>query len=187
MNRHTKVFMCIAIALAAISSGCTHTKMLYRADLANEIRSSKNTTGAIVLNSGEHFNIRSIDVHGDSVSWNVEESESAATAHNRDIYEIRLNSRGKGFADGMGIGGLIGFVTGLSIGFSSGGDEWLGASSADFAAAGAMFFGFTGSILGGIVGAAKGSVNNHILTDDPPKKKESPPQQEIDFGYNDTE
>lgn len=181
MNRQTGIFMCIAIASAAISSGCTHSRMVSRIDLAEELeRTNKPNTSEITKLNGNKFRAKHIFVERDSVFWLNPGMEVLGSrhisGHISNIREISLISYGKGVVEGFVTGAAIGFAGGFFIGYADGDDPPSNEPFGDFLRFSAgekglilgVALGGIGAIVGIVTGAISGSREKMIIKDNQP-------------------
>jgi len=95
----------------------------------------------------------------DSAAWHSIEGEATGTTW-PGIASLTYVSHGRGAADGLGIGFVIGALFGLAVGAASGAqdqsDSLIEFSPAEGAAIGAAGFGVAGGLIGLVIGAIKG-------------------------------
>jgi hypothetical protein len=152
----------LAIVVTALT-GCTHTRPLFLAspEARTELnRRAEAVTVLVTLRGDTQVRARALRVEADSTSWLDPASGAVRSVPTADLATVRFTDRGRGVAEGSGLGLLIGAGFGLLLRAVSGdsrGDRLLGLTAVQSAALVPGFFGGIGLGIGGVAGADRGS------------------------------
>ncbi len=154
-----KTLFCFLFVI--IYSGCSHVHILKTgpegsAQFPDEINHKKTTL--TLRGTGDFTDVRLIRMTPDSTFWKLTNGQ-ILKASSGEIAQIQFVNRGRGALEGLGIGVLVGGITGAVIGLASGNDNegFIRFSAGAKALMGAVFFGALGGLIGTPIGAAAGS------------------------------
>lgn len=158
--------MCIRLLLLAtllLATGCTHQQPLRLDEVGRLARFNAQATeqiAVVTLSDGETHSARSLQVTPDLTSWIDPGSNAVMSVPTHDVADVRLRDRGKGALDGLGLGVVIGGLTGAVIGLASGDDDpdlLFAFKASEKAMVGGIGLGLLGGIVGLVVGGVAGS------------------------------
>jgi hypothetical protein len=166
MNYRTIVMLSMIYFL----TGCTRNIMVNPENpdkhLVRINENGEKYSGTVLFNNGKLVSMKELWARGDSVYFKIKHSDENMKASMKDIQAIKFINRGVGAVQGLGLGILVGGISGFSIGLASG-DDPPGILSFTAEEKGAIFgvaLGLVGGFVGIIGGAASGSKENYVIT-----------------------
>ena len=164
-------YVVFAAAIALVLTGCS---TLRRADSAAVIQFSEINKQAqrararVILTDGQQYRAFQLQVTMDSTSWFDPKTGRVRSVATGAISEITFIRKGRGALQGLGIGLVVGALSGAFLGLVHGDDPPCGESWICFrftaqqkAMIGAVSLGSLGGAVGSLTGAILGSKNRY--------------------------
>ena len=148
----------VAVGVLSLCSACTHTSALEVSDpalRADVNERAEGRTARVTLVSGERTRARALHLAAGVATWVDPSTGEVRSVPSADVVRVRFLSRGKGAAEGAGIGLTVASALGGVALIASGNDEFLSPTAAG------LLVGALAAIhsvpLGALIGTVRGS------------------------------
>jgi hypothetical protein len=162
--------MILMLSMIYFLSGCATNIMVIPENLDNHLprinQNGEKYSGIILLDDGKMVSMKELWSSGDSVYFKSKSSDENLKVSLKDIEAIKFIKHGEGAVQGLGLGILIGSISGFGIGLASGDDPpgFLSFTAEEKGAIFGVALGLVGGFVGIIGGAASGSKENYVIT-----------------------
>ena len=171
-----KAVIFISLMLTVMLVGCTHNytvRLRSSEDYASLNQRALRKQAIVTLMDGQKLTPNMLRFDPDSTSWFDPNTQRVIAVQTAEVSNVRFVRRGKGAAEGLGIGLLGGGLFGAVIGFASGDDETdcfpLCLTAKEKAVLGGIVLGVIGGVLGTLAGVSSGSRDNYHIEHEYPQ------------------